>query len=194
MRQSHLPKVTLQLCKYHYEKAANILESLKELKDFLVVQLERISLQEFLTESNLQRLYYYSNHLCICRIINYYQFIDSAKASQKIKHLECALELCFQAKVIFQSGLNNNSVDSNFIKYANLFESRLQSTLRTLIKLLITSKDPMQKCNIYKKMYMKCLNIKKRCGDSSESDTIGTVARKLIILIDSIMQSYNKDK
>lgn len=46
-----LPKTTLQLCKYHYEKSANILDSLKEAGDYLIVQLERISLQEFLAES-----------------------------------------------------------------------------------------------------------------------------------------------
>lgn len=49
---SSLPKTTLQLCKYHYEKSANILDSLKEAGDYLIVQLERISLQEFLAESN----------------------------------------------------------------------------------------------------------------------------------------------
>lgn len=47
---SQLSKSTLQLCKYHYEKATQILESLKEVRDLLVVQLERISLHEFLAE------------------------------------------------------------------------------------------------------------------------------------------------
>lgn len=47
---SQLPKSTLQLCKYHYEKATQILESLKEVRDLLVVQLERISLHEFLAD------------------------------------------------------------------------------------------------------------------------------------------------
>lgn len=46
-----LHKTTLQLCKYHYEKAANILDGLKEAADCLIVQLERISLQEFLADS-----------------------------------------------------------------------------------------------------------------------------------------------
>lgn len=46
-----LPKTSLQLCKFHYEKAANILDGLKETSDYLIVQLERISLQEFLAES-----------------------------------------------------------------------------------------------------------------------------------------------
>jgi len=51
-----LPKSTLQLCKYHYEKATQILEGLKEVGDLLTVQLERISLHEFLAERELAKI------------------------------------------------------------------------------------------------------------------------------------------
>lgn len=118
---SSIPKTTLQLCKHHYERAAAILDSLRETSDYLVVQLERISLQEFLAEI--------SPHI-----------------AQKVKHLQAVLTLCIKSKVVFEYALTtNNASESNttndeFCKHMLLFESRLQNTLKTLIKMLLKHK------------------------------------------------------
>ncbi|XP_030572363.1 erythroid differentiation-related factor 1 [Drosophila novamexicana] len=141
---SQLPKSTLQLCKYHYEKATQILESLKEVRDLLVVQLERISLHEFLADV-------------------------STHAAQKVKQMQAALDICFQCQLIFghviDSSSNVTTDDDEFIAHLTLFESRLQNALKTLIKLLLTTgKDPKQLSALYKRMYMETLTGKHGIG------------------------------
>ncbi|KAH8370610.1 hypothetical protein KR093_004353, partial [Drosophila rubida] len=142
---SQLPKATLQLCKYHYEKATQILESLKEVRDLLVVQLERISLHEFLAEV-------------------------SSHAAQKLKQMQLALEICLQCQLVFCHVIDtNNSVhiddDDEFKSHLTLYESRLQNALKTLIKLLLTTgKDPKQLSALYKRMYMETLTGKHGIG------------------------------
>ncbi|XP_064541375.1 erythroid differentiation-related factor 1 [Drosophila montana] len=141
---SQLPKSTLQLCKYHYEKATQILESLKEVRDLLVVQLERISLHEFLADV-------------------------STHAAQKVKQMQAALDICFQCQLIFGHVIDSNSNvttdDDEFIAHLTLFESRLQNALKTLIKLLLTTgKDPKQLSALYKRMYMETLTGKHGIG------------------------------
>ncbi|XP_062135487.1 erythroid differentiation-related factor 1 [Drosophila sulfurigaster albostrigata] len=142
---SQLPKATLQLCKYHYEKATQILESLKEVRDLLVVQLERISLHEFLAEV-------------------------STHAAQKLKQMQLALEICLQCQLVFGHVIDtNNSVhiddDDEFKSHLTLYESRLQNALKTLIKLLLTTgKDPKQLSALYKRMYMETLTGKHGIG------------------------------
>ncbi|KAH8301127.1 hypothetical protein KR018_002623, partial [Drosophila ironensis] len=139
---SQLPKTTLQLCKSHYEKATQILETLKEVGDLLVVQLERISLHEFLAEL-------------------------STHPSQKIKQMQAALEICLQCQVIFGYVIESNQVaysDVEFAGHLTLFESRLQNALKTLTKLLLTGKDPKQLSKLYKRMYMETLTGKQGTG------------------------------
>ncbi|XP_017136606.1 erythroid differentiation-related factor 1 [Drosophila miranda] len=137
---SQLPKSTLQLCKYHYEKSTQILESLKEMGDLLVVQLERISLHEFLAEL-------------------------STHSAQKIKQMQAALEICLQCQTIFGHVIDANSqVDDEFAAHLSLFESRLQNALKTLTKLLLTGKDPKQLSALYKRMYMETLTGKHGTG------------------------------
>ncbi|XP_067624079.1 uncharacterized protein [Eurosta solidaginis] len=116
-----MPKATLQLCKHHYDCAADILDNLREASDYLVVQLERISLQEFLNEISSTTMH---------------------------KHLQTALSLLLKSKIIFEHALNiNNATESNspndkLCKHMVLFESRLQNTLKTLIKVLLNGRDP----------------------------------------------------
>ncbi|KAH8307112.1 hypothetical protein KR044_005047, partial [Drosophila immigrans] len=142
---SQLPKATLQLCKYHYEKATQILESLKEVRDLLVVQLERISLHEFLAEV-------------------------SSHAAQKLKQMQLALEICLQCQLVFGHVIDTNSSvqiddDDEFKSHLTLYESRLQNALKTLIKLLLTTgKDPKQLSALYKRMYMETLTGKHGIG------------------------------
>ncbi|XP_017096079.2 erythroid differentiation-related factor 1 [Drosophila bipectinata] len=139
---SQLPKPTLQLCKYHYEKATQILEALKEVGDLLVVQLERISLHEFLAEL-------------------------STHPAQKIKQMQAALDICMQCQVIFKHVIDSNQVaqnDDEFAGHLTLFESRLQNALKTLTKLLLTGKDPKQLSKLYKRMYMETLTGKQGTG------------------------------
>ncbi|XP_036343798.1 erythroid differentiation-related factor 1-like isoform X1 [Rhagoletis pomonella] len=147
---STIPKATLQLCKHHYERAASILEGLREASDHLVVQLERISLQEFLAET--------SNHI-----------------AQKIKHLQTALSLCLRSKVVFEHALTantpteRNTTNDEFCKHMLLFESRLQNTLKTLIKMLLSGKDPKKLVELYKRMYMTSLTCKRAAGEHDTS-------------------------
>ncbi|XP_061388075.1 erythroid differentiation-related factor 1 [Musca vetustissima] len=180
-----LPKPILQLCKYHYEKAAAILDSLREASDYLVVQLERISLQEFLTENSLHN-------------------------TQKIKHLQQLLDICLNSKSLFEYALSNwnsssdntaSTVGSNsespasganeteFRKHILLFESRLQNALKTLIKLLLNTKDPKQKADLYKKMYMETLNIRKITGVQNEQTmTVMVLAQQFANLLERLTQ------
>ncbi|KAH8286517.1 hypothetical protein KR054_010593, partial [Drosophila jambulina] len=139
---SQLPKATLQLCKYHYEKATQILEALKETGELLVVQLERISLHEFLAEL-------------------------STHPAQKIKQMQAALDICLQCQLIFAHVIDTNSgqaTDDEFAGHLTLFESRLQNALKTLTKLLLTGKDPKQLSKLYKRMYMETLTGKHGTG------------------------------
>ncbi|XP_054731680.1 erythroid differentiation-related factor 1 [Anastrepha obliqua] len=162
-----IPKATLQLCKHHYERAASILEGLREASDYLVVQLERISLQEFLAEI--------STHI-----------------AQKIKHLQTALSLCLKSKVVFEYALamNNpterNTTNDEFCKHILLFESRLQNTLKTLIKMLLNGKDPKKLVELYKKMYMTTLTFKRATGE--QNATVEQLAQHF----SNLMQQLNE--
>ncbi|XP_013110135.2 erythroid differentiation-related factor 1 [Stomoxys calcitrans] len=185
-----LPKTTLQLCKYHYEKAASILDGLREAADYLVVQLERISLQEFLAENSLHN-------------------------SQKIKHLQQVLDTCLNSKPLFEYALSNwnssadngqqpaatasnaaaataaagtSNGDAEFQKHILLFESRLQNALKTLIKLWLTAKDPKQKADLYKKMYMETLNIRKVTGPQHEQTSVDVLAQQFANLLERLTQ------
>ncbi|XP_067646541.1 erythroid differentiation-related factor 1 [Eurosta solidaginis] len=170
---STIPKATLQLCKHHYERAADILDSLREASDYLVVQLERISLQEFLTEI-------------------------SSTTMQKIKHLQTALSLLLKSKVIFEYALNiNNATESNtpndeLCKHMVLFESRLQNTLKTLIKLLLNGKDPKKLVDLYKKMYMTTL--KSKCSANGDNMSVEQSAQHFSELLQRLNEMEKSHK
>ncbi|XP_037935160.1 erythroid differentiation-related factor 1-like isoform X1 [Teleopsis dalmanni] len=175
-----LPKTTLQLCKYHYERAANILDSLKEASDFLTVQLERVSLYEFLAEY-------------------------SSNSTYKTKHMQAALDILLSSKSVFehtssmyQSAENDNVKSNNnsnaltlssgdeFCKHMLLFESRLQNELKTLIKLFLSGKDPKKMADTYKKMYMETLVDKKTTGQ--QNYTVEQLALKYANLLERLNQ------
>ncbi|XP_004525344.1 erythroid differentiation-related factor 1 [Ceratitis capitata] len=164
---STVPKATLQLCKHQYELAANLLDGLSEASDYLVVQLERISLQEFLADL--------SPHI-----------------SQKIKHLQAALSLCLRSKAVFEYALNtNNSTDNNtsndeLYKHMLLFESRLQNTLKTLIKMLLNGKDPKKLVELYKKMYMATLTSKRPAMGEQENMPVEELAQHFVTLMERL--------
>ncbi|ALC43509.1 CG6511 [Drosophila busckii] len=155
---TQLPKAMVQLCKSHYEKATNILESLKEVRELLIVQLERISLHEFLAEV-------------------------STHAAQKLKQMQMALDICLQCQPIFETNNNSsNGDDDEFAAHLTLYESRLQNALKTLIKLLLTTgKDPKQLSALYKRMYMETLTGKHGIGAqqsaAAEAATIASIAQ-----------------
>ncbi|XP_065360485.1 erythroid differentiation-related factor 1 [Calliphora vicina] len=185
---SSLPKTTLQLCKYHYEKSANILDSLKEAGDYLIVQLERISLQEFLAENS-------NNNM------------------KKIKNLQQALEICLNSKTLFEyavTNLNssaelttstataaaaaaaatqNTNSEGEFLKHILLFESRLQFALKNLIKLWLSGvKDTKQWAELYKKMYMETLHIRKVTGVQHELSGVKQLAQQFANLLERLTQ------
>ncbi|CRL02229.1 CLUMA_CG015066, isoform A [Clunio marinus] len=123
-------RTTLQLCRLNYEKSLNLLESLKEFKDYFQVQMERIALQELLAEdsSNVQQ-----------KIRNYQMaltyFIDTTKM----------LELLKDAKTIIDF--------EEITSLMELFEKRLQHILKTLTKLTMSGKKFDLKSDACKKMF-----------------------------------------
>lgn len=123
-------RTTLQLCRLNYKKALNLLESLKEFKDYLQVQMERIALQELLAE-------------------------ESPNASQKIKNYQLALNYFMESTKMLQLLKEAKTViDFEEISVLlELFEKRLQHVLKTLTKLAITSKKVDSRAESFKKMF-----------------------------------------
>lgn len=119
-------RTILQLCRLNYEKSANLLESLKEFKDFFQVQIERIALQEHLAE-------------------------ESATVQQKIKNYQLALQHFLEAEPMLNLLLEAKTLID--ICLMELFEKRLQHILKTLTKLAISGKKHDPKAEIYKKMF-----------------------------------------
>lgn len=105
-------RTTLQLCRMNYEKAINLLESLREFKDYFQVQMERIALQEHLAE-------------------------ESIKNQQKIKNYQQALIYFQESKnMLIKMSATESILDpeENFT-LLELFEKRLQFILKSLAKL-----------------------------------------------------------
>lgn len=123
-------RTTLQICRLNYEKSANLLESLKEFKDYFQVQMERIALQEYLGEeatNSKQKTKIYQTALShFMETSNMLQQLADAKAVMDIEELQTLVEL---------------------------FEKRLQHVLKTLTKITMSSKKADQKAEIYKKMF-----------------------------------------
>lgn len=126
----HKKRTTLQLCRLNYEKSANLLESLKEFKDYFQVQMERIALQEHLGE-------------------------DSQTNQQKIKSHQHALQHFYESKKMLKLLSTATTVMDveEILKSIELFEKRLQHVLKTLAKLSMSGKKLDRKAEIYKKMF-----------------------------------------
>ncbi|CAG9805246.1 unnamed protein product [Chironomus riparius] len=123
-------KNLLQLCRLHYEKAANLLASLNEFKDYFKVQVERIALSEFLAE-------------------------ESVSNQTKIKNLQSALtHFIDTSKMLKDMSSIKLVIDSDeVLSLLELFEKRLQFVLKSLTKLTMAGKKVDQKAEIYKKMF-----------------------------------------
>lgn len=123
-------RTTLQICRLNYEKSANLLESLKEFKDFIQVQMERIALQEYLAE-------------------------ESANVQQKIKSYQIALLHFFESsKMLHCLAEAKNVMDLDELQtLIELFEKRLQHVLKILTKITMSSKKVDPKAEAYKKMF-----------------------------------------
>lgn len=123
-------RTTLQLCRLNYEKSANLLESLKEFKDYFQVQMERIALQEYLGDDSQafqQKFKSYQFALQhFCESSNMLKLLSDAKSINEIEELETLMEL---------------------------FEKRLQHVLKTLTKLSMSGKKIDSKVEVYKKMF-----------------------------------------
>lgn len=108
-------RTILQLCRLNYERAAKLLESLKEVKDFLQVQLERIALNEFQAESTQVH-------------------------QQKIQNYKLTLPLFYQTETVLEHLQSLDSYEHINVpeveKLLNLFEKRLQEVVKNLAKLL----------------------------------------------------------
>jgi len=132
-------KNLLQLCRLHYEKAANLLASLNEFKDFIKVQVERIALSEFLAE-------------------------ESVSNQTKIKNLQSALTYFIDTlKMLKAMSSVKLVIDSDeVLTLLELFEKRLQFVLKSLTKLTMTGKKVDQKAETYKKMFGLTLRSNKK--------------------------------
>lgn len=128
---------------------------------------------------------------------------------KKIKNLQQALEMCLMCKSLFEYAVSNFSSsneltnptataaaviqnansEGEFLKHILLFESRLQFALRTLIKLWLSgAKDTKQRAELYKKMYMETLNIRKVTGAQHELDGVKILAQQFASLLERLTQ------
>lgn len=130
-------KTYLTLCRMHYEKSANIFIGLFETREFLEVQLKRVSVTEQLSEG-------------------------SANATMKIKHLLASMDLFYESHPIIQKlselsqDSSSQSTSEDLLKMLTLFEQRLQICLRTLAKIYsnMTNKKGAEKnVSLYKSMF-----------------------------------------
>lgn len=127
--EDHKRKTTLQLCRLHYEKSIKLLESLKEFKDYLNVQLERIAMQEFLAQ-------------------------ESISNQTKSKNYQLALSYCIESLPMLRAlSLKKSVIDAEeILKLLELFEKRLQFILKSLTKLANNNKKSNEAEN-FKKMF-----------------------------------------
>ncbi|XP_063698705.1 erythroid differentiation-related factor 1 [Culicoides brevitarsis] len=102
-------KTYLTLCRMHYEKSAKIFQSLNETREFMEVQLKRVSVAESLTEA-------------------------TASPTAKIKHLLVTMDLLYESQPILQKIVESENLAEDLPKMLELFEQRLQICLRTLAK------------------------------------------------------------
>lgn len=126
-------KSFLQLCRLHYEKSAKLLESLKEHKEFLKVQMERIALQEFLAE-------------------------EASSNQMKIKSFQLAMSHFTDSRKIIKSleEIKSLADADEVLQLLELFEKRLQFVLKSLTKLSSMGKKSNDAEN-YKKMFASTL-------------------------------------
>lgn len=123
-------RTTLQMCRLNYEKSSNLLESLKEFKDYFQVQIERIALQEYLAE-------------------------EASTAPQKIKNYHIGLNHFLESLQMLQELTKSQTVldFEETLGLMELFEKRLQHVLKSLTKLAMSGKKVDPKAEIYKKMF-----------------------------------------
>lgn len=69
----------------------------------------------------------------------------------------------------------------------------MQFALKTLIKLWLSGglKDPKQKVELYKKMYMETLNIRKVTGTQHEQTNVKVMAQQFANLLERLEQLEN---
>lgn len=127
---------------------------------------------------------------------------------KKIKNLQQALEICLNSKSLFEYAVSNlnssaeltstasaatsqsGNSEGEFLKHLLLFESRLQFVLKTLIKLWLSGvKDTKQRADLYKKMYMETLNIRKVTGAQKElNGGVKQLAQQFANLLERLIQ------
>lgn len=127
-------RTTLQLCRLNYEKSSNLLESLKEFKDYFQVQMERIALHEYLAEESPNVQHKIKNYQLALNL-----FTDSSKMLNHLTHAKTVMDF------------------EEILSLMELFEKRIQIVLKTLTKLMMSSKKPEGKSDVYKKMFASTL-------------------------------------
>lgn len=151
-------RTTLQMCRLNYEKSSNLLESLKEFKDYFKVQMERIALQEYLAE-------------------------EASTVPQKIKNYHISLNHFLESTQILQELTKPQTVldFEEILGLMELFEKRLQHVLKSLTKLAMSGKKVDPKAEIFKKMFACTLR-------KSEKLELQQHVNHLITVLDSIQK------
>uniref|UniRef100_A0A182QN91 Erythroid differentiation-related factor 1 n=1 Tax=Anopheles farauti TaxID=69004 RepID=A0A182QN91_9DIPT len=187
----HRRKTCLQLTKFHYEKAANIFESLSEPQEFLRIQMERIALQE-------------------------YQCEQCAASVAKTRHLQTALALCKQAHPLIvqlasmkshghdEPTTNDTGADGSgssgyydeLHKLLELFEKRLQVILLTLAKLslLATGSQRESTAAHYKALFAVALQKRPANWDAEPAEASGTIRAYALHLTSILRQICDLDR
>jgi hypothetical protein len=149
-------KTLLQLCRLNYEKSSSFLASLNEFRDFFKVQMERVALNEFLTE-------------------------DTQSIPMKMKNLQFALHVFTESLTMLSALASAKSVmDADEIStLLELFEKRLQFILKTLTKLALSVKKNEQKAETFKRMFASTLR-------KNESLSLAEMAKHLVGVLESV--------
>lgn len=161
-------KNLLQLCRHNYEKAANLLSSLNEFKDYFKVQVERVALSEFLAEESLSN-------------------------QNKIKNLQMALTYFVESlKMMKAMSTVKLVIDADeVLTLLELFEKRLQFVLKSLTKFTMIGKKVDQKTEVYKKMFAFTLRNNHKLDLMELNDHLVKVLEKIAELNQQIGKSKN---
>lgn len=151
-------KSLLQLCRSHYEKAANHLSSLNEFKDYFKVQMERVALCEFLVD-------------------------ESTTVQMKMKNYQTTLNHFVESGDMLRALAATKSVidADEILTLLELFETRLQSDLKSLIKLVISGKKTDHKSEKFKKMFGCTLR-------KNEKLNLENLVNHLVVVVEKISQ------
>lgn len=154
-------KKLLRLCRLYYDKGSKLLEFIEAPLEFIIIQIDRIALQEILFEGKAKA----PGINCASSIheLNYSKFSISEtgakNVSQKTNYLEVALTIAHNCidQLMKIKNLNDSSSSTNssaeIIGVLKRFEDSLQTVLKKLIRLCMNKPNSDKITETYKKLY-----------------------------------------